>query len=112
MHELEEKILDIVKYVLQGAEEMGGPEGIQYIELMQAVSKEANDRIANYRENRKNEVILKAQNGLKDVSDKLQKFVYLDFDPILILETIDIHRMQLLKIQDAFIQSTLGDISK
>ena len=112
MYEFEEKILANVVRALQDAEEIGGPDGVQYIELMQAVSKEANDRIANYRENRKNEVILKAQNGLKEVSDKLQKFVYLDFDPILILETIDIHRMQLLKIQDAFIQSTLGDISK
>lgn len=112
MYEYEEKILANVIRALQDAEDICGPDGLQYIELMQAVSKEANGRIANYRENRKNEVIQKAQNGLKEVADKLQKFVSLDFDPILILETIDIHRMQLSKIQDAFIKSTLGDITK
>ena len=41
-------ILARVLAVLQEAEELGAPDGVAYVELMEAVAKEATTRLATY----------------------------------------------------------------
>lgn len=44
------RVFNAVTAAMQGAEEIGGPEGEEYIALMQAIIREAEERIANCRE--------------------------------------------------------------